>query len=512
MRHVALLPLCCALLILEACGSSHTSEDAAIIIDFDGAMIDGGPTDAGPGGRVGAPCGSDEDCTGDVDLCLSDPSFLPGGYCSRACAGGGDCPEGSTCVQVGMGQAFCFASCDPDATERQCREGYGCASGFGVPPVCIGGCTTDDDCATGLRCDPRGGPLGAGSCYRPDAELGDECRNSESCPMGAFCLAESFSGWPRGACIGFGCDVATNRGCPGDAQCVPGGRGSDGLCIDGCASDDDCRVGYQCRAPSAYPDRRICQPGCTSNAHCTGGRVCNPALGTCHEPFDPAQLGRSCSRRTGGCTGGTCLSEFEYGYPRAYCAYVGCTLGMDSTCPTGGVCAPGAGGDNLCLAGCRADSECRDGYRCRPVLPEDPSSSTACVPACTSNMQCANEGFVCNPGTGLCTEPFVAGNLGEPCAGRAECFGGVCLTEAEGWPAGTCAYPGCRLSGEGPSATCPPGGVCVDDRRGDPALGHCLDACTVGASGGCRPGYACVAIVEGGTEGACRPAMTMPSP
>jgi hypothetical protein len=328
--------------------------------------------------------------------------------------------------------------------------------------------------------------------------------------MGALCLAEGFAGWPSGACIGFGCDLASDRGCPGDAHCLPGRHGD--LCIDGCSTDGDCRPGYACRAPRAYPDRRICQPACTADAQCTGGRVCNPALGTCDVPFDPGQLGRSCSRRTGGCDGGTCLTEFETGFPGAYCAYIGCTVGMDSTCPTGGVCAPGAGGANLCLDGCATDSECRDGYRCRPVRSEDPTSSRACLPACSSDRQCANDTFVCNPGTGLCTEPFVAANLGAPCEGAGDCPGGICRTEADGWPAGACTYPGCRLAGEGPSARCPDGGVCVDDGVGDPAIGHCVKACVVGGSDGCRRGYACVALVDGGTDGACLPAMTMGSP
>ncbi|MCZ7682232.1 MAG: hypothetical protein M5U28_26950 [Sandaracinaceae bacterium] len=67
--------------------------------------------------------------------------------------------------------------------------------------------------------------------------------------------------------------------------------------------------------------------------------------------------------------------------------------------------------------------------------------------------------YVCNPGTGYCARPFDPDELGEPCAGGfRECRGGLCLTEdASGWPAGICAYAGCRLSGTGPSATCPSG-------------------------------------------------------
>lgn len=498
-----------SLLLAVGCGESHRiEEDTGIILPDSGPMDGGQDAGANPPGSIGAECSSDVDCTDEGAFCLSDPGLLPNGYCSMTCLSGEGCPAGSTCLQLSRTEAYCFDDCDPDAESRQCRSGYGCTRpGPSFPAaVCIGGCTDDSDCSTGLRCDSEG--VVGGACYSPEAHLGDACTEDETCPMGGFCYAEAFSGWPTGACIALGCDLASNAGCSGDAQCLPspfGGGG--GMCVDGCSSDADCRMeeGYACRPSTTHPERMACQPACTRDPQCATGTVCNPALGTCARPFDSEQMGGMCSRREGGCTGGSCLTESSTGFPGAYCGYVGCTLGDDSSCPSGGACAPGASGVNICLRACATSADCpRAGYRCDAMDPSGATtSSLACVPACQSDADCVNEGFVCNLGTGFCTTAFVPNNLGAACTDVAECPGGRCLTD---WPAGTCAYPGCRLSGEGTSAVCPAGSVCIDDERGDPELGHCLDGCTVGTSD-CRAGYECVAV-PGASDAAgyCRPA------
>jgi hypothetical protein len=274
--------------------------------------------------------------------------------------------------------------------------------------------------------------------------------------------------------------------------------------------DDDCRAGYRCT--ESAEGRFFCGPGCATDMDCSGGRVCNPTLGTCDDAFDPSELGEACSGTMGACSGGTCAREFESGFPGSYCVYVGCdpeAAPDASGCPAGGVCVDGADGAGVCLRACEDTPDCpRDGYDCLPSDRADATSPRACMPACTTDLSCANDGFECNEGTGLCRPPFSATNLGDACADASECEGGACLTEASaGWPGGTCTFPGCRLSGTGPAETCPMGGVCTDDGAGDPTLGVCVDACTVAATS-CRAGYACVAIMTGGTDGACRPACT----
>jgi hypothetical protein len=335
-----------------------------------------------------------------------------------------------------------------------------------------------------------------------------------------FCNAEPFSGWPGGACIGPECDPDSGDGCPMGSVCLEAGMGG-GVCARGCAMDSDCRAGYECTAQAAHPDRMFCGPACTEDSQCTGTsfggdpHVCNAGLGTCAVAFDDDRLGAECMGRRS-CPGGTCIREFDSGFPGAYCTYLGCMIGapdaMDG-CPADGVCIA-SGADmmtGLCLDGCTADTDCRDGYACRPSDAEDATSPTACLPACTSDDQCANEGFECNQGTGRCTEPFDTAMQGEPCTTATDCPGGACRTEdAEGWPSGMCVAIGCRLSGTGGDEMCPTGSSCIDDGRGDAEIGYCAPTCTVGPMSGCRPGYACTPGAMP-TEGNCTPRCTLPT-
>ncbi len=496
---------------LLACGESHGEEDTGISFDAspppDGSMEDGS-VDAvlPPASDVGSACESAAMCD---SICIEEDMGFPGGYCTTECTGD-DCPDGSICTQVGRGFFLCLDECDPSSEERTCREGYGCASSFMLDgPVCIPGCYDDTDCPSGLTCNPDGGFAGEGACFDADASIGDACTDELMCPADAFCLGERFSGWPGGACIRGGCDADSGSGCESGEVCLPAGRG--GACFAGCSSDDDCRPDYTCTDFDDDPSRSFCAPACTDDAQCSDGRVCNPALGTCDVPFDASDIGRECSTTEGVCDGGSCLTEFESGFPFSYCVYVGCdptAAPSESGCPGDGVCAPGASGLGVCLDACDDSLECtRDGYDCLPSDRSDATSPTACMPACTTDASCANMGFVCNEGTGLCRMSFDPSALGEPCETPDDCTGGVCIREAdEGWPAGTCTFPGCRLSGSGPEETCPTGSVCVDDEAGDPEIGACMPACTTGTSS-CRPGYACV--VEGGaTDGYCGPSCT----
>lgn len=469
-----------ALVLAAACGESHMTEpDAAIV--FDATFPDTGTDSGPPPSNVGASCAIDEDCMGPADMCIGEL----GGYCSAICSSDADCPAGSACVNLGT--MVCLDLCNSDTPDDQCADGLGCIGGGPVPPVCLPGCEGDAECGEGLTCVLGGGAFGAGACIDPDAPLGAACTSDADCPPSGTCATGA--DYPGGTCvIAAVCDADTNVGCPDDAQCLPGGFGGD-ICWDGCTTDADCRSGWECADSVSAPGRLTCQP-----------------------IFGADNLGQECVE--GPCPGGDCLTEQLYGFPGSYCADFGCdpAATTDSGCPNGGICAPTSDGVGICLLGCTADTDCRTGYRCVPADRENPDRGSACRPGCTEDSQCTarlRDGtpYECNPGTGLCARPFDVTELGEPCAGDfRQCRGGLCLTgDASGWPAGMCVFPGCRLTGTGPSATCPAGSVCTDDGAGDPELGVCVDACTVGGTD-CRPGYACVALTDGGTDGACRPA------
>jgi hypothetical protein len=389
------------------CEASHESEpDAGITFmapDVGPPEADAGPPTIGDS-VVGTPCVTDDDCMDEgAPACLDDPDFSPAGYCTNYCVVGDDsCPDGSVCTQVNETTALCFVSCDPAAPA--CREGYGCAELAPSGPVCVGGCEENDDCGGSLACAADGGFWGEGSCYDPDANLGDSCNFSEECPADSFCLNERFTGWPGGACAAFGCAAGSDTGCPDGAHCVTDVFFGEAACIMGCETDTDCRDGYACVADSLYPDRLTCQGRCTADSQCTAdGRVCNEALGRCDRVFDPMQLGTPCmSRRS--CRGGSCIGESTSGWPGTYCAYIGCTTGVpdaEDGCPGDGVCLDGADGLGVCVDPCASDGTCsRPGYACQAASTSD--GATACLPGCTDDSVCSG-GRTCDTDTGRCT-------------------------------------------------------------------------------------------------------------
>ena len=380
-----------AVLLAIGCGESHITEQDAQIV-FDATFPDAG-TDAGPPpSNVGTRCETDDDCAAGGADSYCEANL--GGYCTTYCDETVACPSGSVCVALGGGLQLCLAECEFGADEDQCPAGNGCSpGGMGLSPVCLPGCEDASDCATGDECDLESGFAGAGACFDPSVPVGATCQVREECGTGADCLTEGFNGWPGGYCAGLSCDPATNTGCTGD-----------------------------------------------------------------------------------------------------------------------GVCAETTSGGGLCLDGCASDTDCRTAYRCRPLDRDEPDGPKGCFAGCTDDSQCTvttrgGVAYTCNPGTGYCARPLDAAELGDACNADdfRDCRGGRCIGASEGWPGGMCTYPGCSLSGATPSATCPTDSVCTDDGGGDPDLGVCVPSCTVGETT-CRTGYACVAVSDGSTEGACRPA------
>jgi hypothetical protein len=112
---------------------AHDAADGAVGADG-GADSDGTITDAAAGdGALGAPCATDNQCTG--ALCLG--GAFTGGYCSSPVAecdpGGAACADGGLCTKSGgvdvdgAAQAeFCLVTCQGPGG---CRQGYSCCYG-----------------------------------------------------------------------------------------------------------------------------------------------------------------------------------------------------------------------------------------------------------------------------------------------------------------------------------------------------------------------------------------------
>jgi hypothetical protein len=200
---------------------------------------------------------------------------------------------------------------------------------------------------------------------------------------------------------------------------------------------------------------------------------------------------------------------------RAHTALTSAALPASRTkadgCPGSGVCTTNrTGSSTYCLEPCATSADCRAEYTCAPSDPANAESPKGCVPGCDADADCQNasrRGWVCNNGTGLCQPPLDTDTFGGPCTATDDCVGGLCETESfDGYPSGMCVASGCRLSSEGGSEPCPGASVCVPGNLRDPSLGVCVPSCSASAPLPCRSGYACEALVEGETAGACRPA------
>jgi len=122
---------------------------------------DGGGSEAGVPGGVGASCMLNTDC--------NDPLTCDFGKCHQACLRSRDCPSGELCVEVsgyGVCQLPTEASCA--ASGATCPGALVCAA----DQVCRVPCSGLSDCLTGQVCSSN-------ACYDP-SDLGDASSDSPS--------------------------------------------------------------------------------------------------------------------------------------------------------------------------------------------------------------------------------------------------------------------------------------------------------------------------------------------
>jgi hypothetical protein len=306
--------------------------------------------------------------TNDVQaICQQAPKV---GAIGSACSAG-PCAPGSSCVQPappdgGASEAVCSQGCDPMSTIAQCPPPFICMPSTLIPDstgACLAptagfvtqvgmACTQDQDCgsANGACLQPAALPSGA------NAWVAGYC--TQSCgPQYAPCPANS-------SCQDYG--LATNiclQTCrPGSADCRPNyacaaiGDGSEGVCVPGCHSNDDCN-----------------QAG--------GNYICRTCDGLCLATQDPtAQLGDPCTSPSSCPAGDVCLG-FGANPDSGICAQAcGTTC---SACAGGSSCRPvGADGVLYCLLDC-AGGACPDGLQC-----SETSAGLSCLPACGSSADC----------------------------------------------------------------------------------------------------------------------------
>jgi hypothetical protein len=146
--------------------------------------------------------------------------------CFAKCSLDADCSNGLSCVDLGNGQKVCDKEPELNCQDYNdndfdglldCEDPLTCSSS----PSCVPGTR-----AAGLTC-----------------QLHNQCAANANDPL---CIDAFNFGWPGGYCSQF-CDLQVND-CPSGSSCadvlaLPSGNG---VCLDNCNVNADCRSGYSC--------------------------------------------------------------------------------------------------------------------------------------------------------------------------------------------------------------------------------------------------------------------------
>ncbi|MBZ0231864.1 MAG: hypothetical protein K8M05_05895 [Deltaproteobacteria bacterium] len=282
--------------------------------------------------------------------------------------------------------------------------------------------------------------------------------------------------------------------CTSDAQCDSAVGANDGFCLDAtdggigwpatgycvtkigtCTQDSECGAGNVCvTINDSDGPFSACMPACgTDPCKCANGQVCSNNLAT--SPMDKMACipGNEAAIDGDSCTGfGECdinsicrVDQFEH--PNGQCMQIGCTIGNDATCTSGG-----------------------DGHCANPGFV---TAGAGCLDACTSDADCRQaDGYKCFDGgssTGrYCRHP----QTGDACATDTDCGDAAqwdCRTGVT-FPGGYCTLQtACNpTTGSGCTAG---SSVCYDPPGGGATDAYCVDRCTGVAQGTCRTGYVC---------------------
>lgn len=273
-------------------------------------------------------CQNDCDCPSQL-ACLT-------GSCQVAnrrnlCCTNPNCPPGQVCIEPGGGQGVCPAP-PPDAGVFD--TGFPPPLDGGPPPPLDGGGPFDG-----------GFPFDAG---RPDSgqvvtPVGDPCAQQNMCGPIGFCIDQS-QGFPDGYCSQ-DCGAQGGQPCPVGSVCR-GFGGGNAICLDACASNNECRMGYLCVQVGLDP-QRVCWP--------MGGGSTNP---------NGNAVGGVCGGDNDCQSGLSCLNFM--GWPGGYCTKQFCDP-LTNPCPSGSSCFNFPGSFSICLDDCPnggTQSDCRPGYYC----------------------------------------------------------------------------------------------------------------------------------------------------
>ncbi|MBL8685514.1 MAG: hypothetical protein JNK05_40435 [Myxococcales bacterium] len=216
-------------------------------------------------------------------------------------------------------------------------------------------------------------------------------------------------------------DATPPMGCTSNAECDPGlvCNRAIGECVpasSGCTSTAMCPAGQYC------DDRSTCVPGCSTNTDCASlgaGLVCNPATRRC-------EAGGGCGGDVACPMGQSCV-DGRCRTPEQVCQF-------NFQCGAGQQCI-----DGRCVAGCSTAVPCPTGQTCTAGVCGYPTSGDCgrcpegqvcsagqCTQGCTTDTQCG-AGRFCDQGACRVDDrrpvPFCPTNA---CAPNSVCIDGVC--------------------------------------------------------------------------------------
>ncbi|MDH5675964.1 MAG: hypothetical protein OEZ06_27820 [Myxococcales bacterium] len=382
-----------------------------------------------------------------------------------------------------------------DPCAQSGSDGQGCEDGdlCTLGDTCSGGscsagspviCTALGQCHDAGVCNPA-----TGVCSNPEKTGMPACDDGDGCTSGEFCSGGSCGGGTATVCTALGQCHDAGTCDPDTGVCSNPVKAGTPACDDG----DGCTSGEFCSGGS-------CGGGtvtvCTALGQCHDAGTCDPATGLCS---NPVKAGTPACDDGDGCTSGEFCSGGSCGGGTATV----CTA--LSQCHDAGTCEPATG---LCSNPVKAGTPaCDDGDGCTSgEFCSGGSCGGGAATVCTALGPC-HEAGVCDPATGLCSNPVKAGTPacddGNGCTTGEYCSGGAC--------------------GSGTAIVCVALSQCHDVGVCDPDTGACSnpaktgtpacddgDGCTSGefcSAGSCGGGAAtvCIALDECHLVGQCDP-------
>ncbi len=333
-----------------------------------------------------------------------------------------------------------------------------------------------------------GDNLGGGGSGPDAATIDGPTDGPPDAPPDANCPARTVGAVGGPCTTDTQCDTAANAR---DGICLTAALGgvlwpAEGYCItkyDVCTADADCGSGNVCVSiQDPAGTFRACLPGCgTDPCECSNNQLCGDNLAGSAMNKTACLPGNGAAVDGDGCSGfGDCdESSFcradSFEHPGGQCMQLGCTIGNDATCTSGG------------------DSHCID--------PGFVSAGTGCVDVCAADADCRqSEGYRCfdgGPAAGkYCRHP----ETGDPCTTDAGCGDPAlwdCKTGAA-FPGGYCTIQAACNATNG--SGCSSGSsVCRDPDLAGPDPAFCIDRCTGIGQGTCRTSYTCTPVPTGGS-------------